>query len=45
MKLIIGNYDVLGILECVVYVATITFCIGFMFGLGALIAWKIGGLL
>ena len=43
MKLVIGNYDFLGILECVFYVSTITFCVGFMFGLGAWLAWKVIG--
>ena len=45
MKLTIGGYNVFGILECIVYVSTITFCVGFMFGLGAWLAWKLVGLL
>jgi hypothetical protein len=45
MRLAIRGYDVLGILECIIYVSTIVFCVGFMFGLGAWLAWKLVGLL
>ena len=44
-SLIIGGYDIGGIIECIVYVFTITMCVGYALGFGAWLSWKTVGLL